>query len=58
MINLCSCMGPIGDDPMCPCAMRNAGLTPTEIWTPEKKAELEAALSKMFDWKDEDDTDN
>jgi hypothetical protein len=34
--------------------MRTAGLTPTEIWTPEKKAELEAAFAKMFEWKDED----
>lgn len=53
--NMCACMGPIGDDPMCPCAMRNAGLTPTEIWTPEKKAEFEAVMAKMFNWEEKDE---
>lgn len=26
-INLCGCMGPIANDPYCPCKMRNLGLT-------------------------------
>lgn len=36
---------------MCPCAMRNAGLEPTDPWTPEKVAELQKALAGMFNWK-------
>lgn len=47
-LSLCACMGPIGDDPVCPCAMRAQGLAPTEVWTPEKKAELEKVLSECF----------
>lgn len=29
--NLCACLGPQGNDPLCPCAMINVGLTPTEV---------------------------
>lgn len=53
MSKICACMGPIGEDPYCPCKMKQEGLTPTELWTPEKKAELESALSRMFNWKPE-----
>lgn len=52
-INPCACMGPIGNDPECPCRMRAKGLTPTEIWTPEAKAELDAALTKVFNMRQE-----
>ena len=37
-------MGRQGNDPLCPCLMRQAGLTPTPIWTPEKVAEFEEAM--------------
>ncbi len=47
--NACACMGPIGNDPHCPCLMRSKGLTPTTIWTPEAKAELKEALATIFD---------
>lgn len=50
-ISACACMGPIGTDPLCPCAMKRAGMEPTNIWTDEKKAELELALGKMFGWE-------
>ena len=46
--SLCACMGPIGDDPLCPCAMTNAGLVPTPIWTDEKKDELRTVLNDIF----------
>jgi hypothetical protein len=45
---LCSCMGPVGADPYCPCEMRRQGLTPTEIWTPEKVAELKEVMQRVF----------
>lgn len=50
-INMCACMGRIGEDPYCPCEMTAKGLTPTNTWTPEKIAELEQALTKVFNWK-------
>lgn len=48
-MTICACMGPIGDDPECPCRMRAKGLTPTPIWTPESLAELEAAFRQIFE---------
>lgn len=44
-ISMCSCIGPIGDDLHCPCAMRRMGFKPTNTWTPEKVAELGRALA-------------
>lgn len=44
---LCACMGPIGDDPHCPCVMKQKGLTPTNLWTPEAIAALDTALKKL-----------
>jgi len=43
----CACMGPQGNDPVCPCRMRAMGLVPHDIWTPEKVAELDEALRCM-----------
>lgn len=48
-MNFCACMGPIGNDPECPCRMRVKGLIPTEIWTPEAKAQLKDALNEIFE---------
>lgn len=45
---MCACMGPIGDDPYCPCTMKLKGLEPTNLWTPEKIAELDKVLSNIF----------
>jgi hypothetical protein len=45
-ISMCACMGPVGDDPYCPCDMRRRGLVPTNPWTPEKIAELHRVLDK------------
>lgn len=47
-IQLCSCMGPIGNDPFCPCVMRQRGLSPTDMWTEERVAELENVLKRVF----------
>lgn len=43
-ISMCACMGPAGDDLYCPCEMARRGLKSSNEWTPEKIAELEAAL--------------
>jgi hypothetical protein len=51
MINACTCMGCIGSDPYCPCKMKQLGLTPTELWTPEKIAEFEKC-AKQNVWVD------
>lgn len=47
----CACMGPLGNDPHCPCVMRQKGLEPTNIWTPEVIAELQEALRELV-WED------
>lgn len=44
----CACLGPVGDDPYCPCDMRQRDLIPTSLWTPEKIAELRLTLDKMY----------
>ena len=41
-------MGPQGDDPVCPCAMRKQGLQPHNSWSQEKIEELEQALSNIY----------
>ena len=46
-LSACGCMGPQGDDPLCPCAMRRAGLTPSNVWTAEKKQDLYSVLEKL-----------
>lgn len=50
-MSLCACMGPIGKDPLCPCAMTRAGLTPTPLWTEEKKEELRKVFEKFNEEK-------
>lgn len=49
-LSACSCIGRVGADPYCPCEMRLHGLEPTELWTLERKAALDAALGEMFGW--------
>lgn len=50
----CACMGAQGNDPLCPCAMRAAGLVPTQIWTPEKREELEQAMREILEREEAD----
>lgn len=45
-MGLCACMGPQGNDPLCPCQMRQAGLTPTPVWKPGDKEELQRVLAE------------
>ena len=52
MMYPCACMGPQGNDPVCPCQMKNRGLEPHNIWTPEKQQELKEVLGKLFNWKE------
>ena len=49
----CACMGPQGNDPVCPCRMRAMGKEPYNIWTPEKIAELKKVLDEVYGWKKE-----
>lgn len=44
----CACMGPQGDDPVCPCAMMQLGLEPTDNWTPEEVEKLKKVMEKWF----------
>jgi len=44
----CACMGPIGNDPHCPCVMTSMGLTPTTLWTKEDKMILSKVMSELF----------
>lgn len=46
-LSACACMGPQGNDLLCPCAMRRAGLTPSNAWTTEKKQDLYSILEKL-----------
>ena len=55
----CACMGPQGNDPMCPCEMRASGLEPHNSWTPEKIQELKDVLAKFYNWeKDKNESDS
>jgi hypothetical protein len=47
-LSACACLGPQGGDPFCPCEMSRRGLKATNIWTPEKVAEFDAALRKAI----------
>lgn len=58
MINLCLCMGPQGNDPVCPCEMRQQGLEPNNSWTPEKIEEFKEALGKIYNWEKEEDVNS
>ena len=51
---LCACMGRQGNDPLCPCAMRAAGLVPIQIWTPEKRDELNQAMREIVEREEAD----
>ena len=46
----CACMGPQGNDPVCPCHMRAMGKEPHDNWTPEEKEKLNKALAEVFGW--------
>ena len=52
-MSMCACMGPQGNDPLCPCRMVAAGLKPTPIWTPQKKEELLAAFKEIVEREDQ-----
>ena len=49
-MNACACMGPQGNDPVCPCAMRAMGKEPSNQWTPEEIQRLHNVLSDIFGW--------
>jgi hypothetical protein len=50
MINVCACMGPQGNDPECPCKMKELGLQ-SSVWTQEQidiiNQEAKEMLSKI-----------
>lgn len=47
--DLCACLGPQGNDPVCPCQMQQQGLVPSNQWTEDDKKELHRALSQVFE---------
>lgn len=55
---LCACMGPQGNDPVCPCKMKAIGEEPHNSWTLEEIERLKNELSKMYNWKDNNDQSN
>lgn len=46
-MSLCACMGPQGDDPVCPCKMRAAGKKPTSYWNDESREQLRQAFVRI-----------
>jgi hypothetical protein len=51
----CACMGPQGNDPVCPCIMKSRGLEPSNQWTEKDKQRLHQALGEIFKWRKEND---
>lgn len=51
-------MGPQGNDPVCPCEMRQQGLEPNNSWTPEKIEEFKEALGKIYNWEKKEDVNS
>lgn len=47
-ISACACMGPQGNDPVCPCAMRQRGLEPANGWTSGEVEKLHEVMNKYF----------
>jgi len=55
MITPCACMGPQGNDPVCPCIMRSRGLEPSGQWTDDDKRRFAEALEHMFAKRKQDE---
>jgi len=57
--NLCACMGPMYNEPHCPCEMKRLGIERSKEYkasiTPEaiaaRNRELDAIFSKVFEWR-------
>lgn len=47
-MNFCACIGPVGKDALCPCAMSRIGLTSTPLYSEETKEELREVLANIF----------
>lgn len=43
-MSVCACVGPIGSDPVCPCRMREMGLSPTNQWNQQNIKSLHDKL--------------
>lgn len=52
----CFCIGPQGDDPVCPCQMRLRGKIPAHIPRDPEKLKLRAALTELSDRLQKPDT--
>jgi len=60
-VNLCACLGPMYNEPHCPCTMERMGLERSAEWkeynspanVKRREKQLEKALAKMFGWKGE-----
>ena len=47
-IELCACMGKIGNDPECPCVMRQMGLTPSDGMSVAEQAQLREVMTQFL----------
>jgi len=54
-MSACACMGPQGNDPVCPCRMRALGKEPSNQWTQEEKDRLNKVLGEIFGWDKKDE---
>jgi|688.fasta_scaffold108894_4 hypothetical protein len=51
-LTICACMGPQGEDPVCPCAMLREGKHPSyRLWTTTDEKALIDALRQIFEKK-------
>jgi hypothetical protein len=51
-LKICACMGPQGNDPVCPCAMVKEGKTPSAgLWTEKEQEAMKNALRQIFEEK-------
>lgn len=49
-LSMCACLGPLNNEPYCPCEMSRLGLPSTaNKWTKEESNELQKVLEQIFD---------
>lgn len=51
-LKICACMGPQGNDPVCPCAMLREGKHPSHgVWTTQDVEDLKNAFRQIYEKK-------
>lgn len=51
-MTVCACMGPQGNDPVCPCRMRSMSQQPSDQSTEEDRFRLTEVLTDIFQIED------